>query len=543
MRSLLIYSFLLSSVLISCYKGESVDLVVHNAKIHTLNDKNKVAEAMAIRAGKIVEVGPERQILNKYAAAESIDAGGKDVYPGFTDAHGHLLSLARQRLSADLTGTKSFDELLRRIEKYAARNPSPFILGTGWDQSLWADQTFPTNEQLNVLFPDVPVLLIRVDGHAALANAHLLQKAHISPATHIEGGMVTVADGKCTGLLLDHAIDAASALIPPFSDEEMATALEEIQEELFQFGITGVHEAGIHFRDIAFFKKLVASGKLKLNLYAMLFPSVENQDFVRKNGIYSYQNLSIRSFKVIGDGALGSHGACLKSPYSDQPGNHGILTTSAAALAEIADFCRQYHYQLNTHAIGDSTNQLVIDMLTETYAQDKDHRWRIEHAQVLSPRDILRLGACGAFPSVQPTHAVSDQRWAAKRLGPERLKGAYAYKSILDQTGIFAIGTDFPVESFNPFLTIHAAVQRKDKADFPQNGFQVQEAISFEDCIRGMTIWAAFAAFQEQSLGSLETNKDATFAIFEFPVGSSAAYRDNYAYMTFIQGKKVYSAE
>lgn len=527
----------------SCYKGESVDLIIHNAKIHTINDQNEVQQAMAIRDGKIVEVGPDRQIQNKYSTDEIIDAGGKDVYPGFTDAHAHLLGLAQQRLSADLVDVKSMDEMLVRLEKYASRSGKKFITGSGWDQSLWKDDALPDNARLNALFPNIPVALFRVDGHAVLVNDCLLKKLKIDENSHIDGGIIHLKDGKCTGLLVDNAMNPVFASLPPFSASEMSQAIEEIQEELFQYGITGVHEAGINFKDIAFFKRMVDQKKLKLELYAMLYATDENIAFAQKNGIYKHKNLSIRSFKVIGDGALGSRGACLKKPYSDEPGHHGVLTTSLERMKEIAEISEEVNYQMNTHAIGDSTNRLVIDLMERIYQINRDHRWRIEHAQVLDPIDILRLGNCGAFPSVQPVHAVSDQRWAKARLGEERMKGAYAYQSILAQTGVFAIGTDFPVESMNPFLTIHAAVQRKNKENFPGEGFEKKEAISFLDCIKGMTIWSAFASFEEARLGSLEANKDATFVIFESPVKSGAVFHENFAFMTFIKGKKVYSAE
>lgn len=539
-----IISFLAALLLLSsCYKGQSVDLIVHNAKIHTMGEGDKVYEAMAIKDGKIVEVGPERQIQNKYRADEFIDAGGKDIYPGFTDAHGHLLGLAQQKLSADLVGSKSMDEMLIRLEKYASRTGKKFIIGRGWDQSLWSDSELPDNARLSQLFPDFPVALFRVDGHAVLINDFLLKQLKIDATSKADGGIIHVKDGKCTGLLVDNAMNPVYEAIPAFPENEMRMALEEIQDELFQYGITGVHEAGINYKDIALFEKMIDAGKLKIDLYAMLYPSAENVAFAQQKGIYRHKNMVIRSFKVIGDGALGSRGACLKHPYSDQPGHYGVLTTPFERMKEIADLCETLGYQMNVHAIGDSTNRLVIDLMQRIYEVRPDHRWRIEHAQVLDPTDIQRLAGTGAFPSVQPTHAVTDQRWAQARLGSERMKGAYAYQSILNQVGMLALGTDFPVESINPFLTIHAAVQRKNSDNFPSEGFAPSEAISFEDCIRGMTLWPAIAAFQEERLGSLEAGKEATFVIFESPVRSTPAFQENYAYMTFIKGKKVYSGE
>lgn len=537
---------LLSASLIllgSCYKGRSVDLIIHNAAIHTMDEGNTVAEAMAIKDGKIVEVGPERQILNKYSTDEEIDAAGKDVYPGLTDAHGHILSYAKQKLSVDLVGTRSFDELLVRTEKYQSKFQRKFIVGRGWDQSLWPTNELPENSTLNKLFPNTPVCLFRIDGHALLANDALLKLAGISPETAINGGIIHVENGKCTGLLVDNAMNPVYALIPEFPEKEMRNAISEIQDELFQFGITGVHEAGIENKDIAFFKKMIDQDNFMLDLYAMLMPSQANIAFAKKNGPYTYKNLVIRSFKVMGDGALGSRGALLKQPYSDQHGHHGVLTTSVADMKRIAAIAEETGYQMNTHAIGDSTNKILLDLYERVFEVNKDHRWRIEHAQVVDPKDFELFSKYGVFPSVQPTHAVSDQRWAEQRLGRKRMVGAYAYKTLLNQYGMLAIGTDFPVELTDPFLTIHAAVKRQNADNVPGGGFYSNEAITLEECLRGMTIWSAFASFQEKRLGTLEKGKDATFAIFENPIKVSDVFRPNFATYTFIKGKKVYSVE
>lgn len=530
-------------ILSSCYKGKSADIVIHNAKIHTMNDNNDVVEAMAIKDGIIVETGPERQILNKYTSEEEIDAEGKDIYPGFTDAHGHIISLAKKKLGADLIGAHSYDELLIRLEKYSQQKQRDFIIGRGWDQSLWNEKEMPTNEKLNALFPNTPVCLFRIDGHAMLVNNALLHKAKITPFTVVKGGINTVKDGKCTGLLVDNAMNAVLAITPSYHKKEMIKTILEIQHSLFQYGITGVHEAGIEYDEMILFKELVDSKKLSLNLYAMLLPSEKNIAFAKKNKIFTDKNLTIRSFKVFSDGALGSHGAFLKQEYSDQHNHFGMMTITSEELKRIALICETTGYQLNSHAIGDAANRIILDLHKNIFKTKPDHRWRIEHAQVIDPNDFKLFSQYGVFPSVQPTHAVSDQRWAESRLGKNRLVGAYAYKTLLQQTGMIAIGTDFPVEQINPFLTIHAAVQRKDQENYPSSGFLPNEAITFEECIRGMTIWPAYASFQEKDLGTLEKGKHATFAIFENSVQSTPVYKNNYAYMTFVKGKKVYTME
>ena len=533
----------LALILSSCMKGEKVDLIVHNAVIVTMNNESSIQEAMAIRNGKIIEVGPERQILNKYRADETIDAKGRDIYPGFTDAHGHLLLYAQQKLSLDLVDSKSLNEVLVRCEKYKSLKGKDFIVGTGWDQSLWGTNELPTNKELNELFPTIPVCLYRIDGHAALVNDCLLKKANITAASFVDGGEVSLdQNGKPTGILIDNAIGLVEASIPKFSDADLSKAIIEIQEELFQYGITGVHEAGIDYRHISLFRNMVKNGSLKLDVYAMLRMSKENLNFAKKYGQFRYKNLSIQSFKVWADGALGSRGAYLKKSYDDAAHSHGLLLTSVKELKDMAQFCIENDYQMNTHGIGDSANALVLEIYKDAFQKKKDHRFRIEHAQVIDPNDFKKFAEYSVFPSVQPTHAVSDQRWAINRIGADRIKGAYAYKTLLSQFGMLAIGTDFPIERTNPFLTIHAAVQRRSATDESIEGFYMNEAISLEEVLRGMTIWAAFASFQENKLGSLEKGKDATFVIFERKVQSQVKFEQNYSWMTFIKGLLVYDA-
>jgi predicted amidohydrolase YtcJ len=542
MRYLLILSLLFLGA--SCMKGKSVDLVIHNAKIHTMDDKNTIAQAIAIKDGKIVEVGPDRQIMNKYSADEFIDAEGKDVFPGFADAHGHMMSLARQKLSANLVGSSSMEELVVRVEKYAQRKERAVIVGGGWDQSLWNSKELPTNKALNEKFPKKPVILYRIDGHAILVNDAALKKYGIDATTKVEGGAIlTNPDGTLTGILVDNAIPLVSEKVPDFSDQELAGALKEIQQELFAYGITDVHEAGLSTHDFQLVRNLVQSDQLTIGIYGMLYPTKENASFAKKHGFLKEKNLLVRSFKVIGDGALGSRGALLKQPYSDDPHNHGLLTTSLADMSRYSSLAELTGYQLNIHAIGDSTNRLVLDLIAEYSKRKPDHRWRIEHAQVLDPKDFDLLASSGAFPSVQPTHAVSDQRWAEERLGSSRLKGAYAYNSLLARSGMLAIGTDFPVEDINPFLTIHAAINRKNAENDPISGFLIEEALTEEACLRGMTIWAAFASFQEKTKGSLEKGKEANLVILEHPFLTKGTVHPNFSHVTFLRGKRVYSME
>jgi predicted amidohydrolase YtcJ len=348
---------------------------------------------------------------------------------------------------------------------------------------------------------------------------------------------------RSTGVFVDNAMNPILNVLPDFPNAEISKAIREIQDELLAYGITGVHEAGMQQKEVQLFKRMIDKGHLNLNIYGMLMPTEENITFARKHGVYTHKNLLIRSFKVYGDGALGSRGAFLKQAYSDMHDHNGYLCTSMERMKKIAGICREVGYQMNTHAIGDSTNRVMLEIYQDAFAFNPDHRWRIEHAQVVDPMDFSLFAAAGVFPSVHPTHAVSDQRWAESRLGKGRMHGAYAYRSLLEQFGMIAIGTDFPVEYPDPFMTIHAAVQRTNSEGTPGGGFLVSEAITMEQCIRGMTIWAAIAAFQEKKLGTLEKGKDATLVIFEKPVRTSAVFEPNFSWATFINGKKVYSVE
>lgn len=541
-----LYFFSLLILISACHNGKEMDLIIHNGKIHTMDDNNTIVEALVVKNGKIVEIGPERQILNKYWAKETIDLQNKDVFPGFTDAHAHMLGMARFKLAANLVGSISLDEMLVRLQKYDQKNRYTFLLGMGWDQNLWDKSEMPTNEKLNELFPDKPVLLIRIDGHAALVNEYALRRYKIDKNTKVVGGEILKNEkGELTGLLLDNAIELIRAKFPDFSVSNLEKSILEIQQELLSYGVTDVHEAGLTSKDFQLLDRLYSKKKLQLGIYGMLYPSRENIQFAKKKGVYINGNFLVRSFKIIGDGALGSRGAFLKKPYTDAPHRHGFLVTSYTEMERIAKIAKFTTYQLNIHAIGDSTNCLVLELIKKYTTNNPDHRWRIEHAQVLSKSDYKLLKETGAFPSVQPTHATSDCGWAEKRLGKTRINDAYAYKSILSnsQMGMMVFGTDFPIEQLNPFLTIHAAVNRTTEANEPINGFMIQEAVDATTCMKAMTIWAAFASFQEQNKGSIESGKDATFVVLQNPFSPVGNFSPNFSNLTVIKGAKVFEFE
>lgn len=541
MRFILI-SFLLIT-LSGCFKGEKVDLIIHNAQIHTMDNNLSVHEAMAVHNGEIIEIGPERSILNRFRAEETINAEQKDIYPGFHDGHGHIMSLASQRLVVDLTGSQSYYEMLSRLEKFAQKKQPEFLVGRGWDQSLWGEEDLPTNELLNERFPDVPVALTRVDGHAMLVNETAFKLVGLDTVSNVEGGKIIYKNDAPTGLILDNAIDLVTTKIPRASDDALINEILTIQDELLAYGITHIHEAGIHYNDLQLLDELATENKLNINIYAMLFTTEANKNFVKEEGIYKNNKLSVRSFKILMDGALGSRGACLLHPYSDMPDEQGFLLTSVEEMKKHTEFAKKYGYQVNTHCIGDSSNRIMLKRITELMDDTPDHRWRIEHAQVLHPDDFDLFTTSGAIPSVQPTHATSDQRWAEKRLGKERLVSSYAYQTLLNKRGLLVLGTDFPVEDFDPFATIHAAVQRKNTDNEPTSGFLTDEKLSIEDAMKGMTIWAAQGCFEEHQLGSLEKGKQATFTILDQPFGNSANFKQNYAFKTFISGICVFDMD
>jgi predicted amidohydrolase YtcJ len=537
MKNFLILSVLLL-LLSACYKGKKVDLIIHNAVVYKMNDALEKAEAMAIMDGEILEIGPERAILNKYTADQIIDAQSKDIYPGFHDSHGHIMSFAKQRLNVDLRKTSSLYEVIARLEKFQSKKNKKILIGRGWDQSLWGEKSLPNNQLLNEKFPSTPVALTRIDGHAMLINKAMMEYIGITDSTTIEGGVIERKEGELTGILLDHALELVNDQLPAPEEKDLKAEILEIQNELLAYGITEVDEAGLTRDELQLFIDLATKKKLKINVYAMLFPTEKNIEFAEKNGFYTNHHLSVRSFKVIVDGSLGSHGACMLSPYSDEPNKTGFLLKKPNEIKRIFRKGKALNYQVNSHCIGDSANRFVLQIIDTLMDDLPDHRWRIEHAQVIHPDDFELFTSSGVIPSVQPTHAVSDQRWAEQHIGKKRLKnGAYAYHTLHKKTGMILFGTDFPIEDINPFATIHAAVQRKNTDNEPRGGFLPDEAVSFSTTLKAMTFWPAFGSFQESHLGSLEVGKDATFAIFDQPVKSQKKYLPNYAWLTVVNGE------
>ncbi len=506
-----------SLLLLLCFScevlKEEVDLVVINANVYTVDEGFSKTQAFAINNGKFIAVGTSDEIREKYTADQLLDADGRTITPGLIDAHCHFYGLGLNQQLADLRGTKSFDEVLRRIQEFQQLKPKKVIRGRGWDQNDWEIKEFPTKKELDELFPEIPVVLERVDGHAYLVNQAALDRAGIKWNTRVDGGEIVKNAYGNTGVLIDNPMQLIDSVMPPPSLETKVQALKDAQRICFNNGLTTVSDAGLDRSTIELIDSLQQVGELSIRVYAMVSNTPEDIDHYIYKGPIKTDFLNVRSVKVYGDGALGSRGAVLKKPYTDKWNHYGAMVTPVADIKKLAEKLAISEYQMNTHAIGDSANAVVLRTYREVLRDRPDRRWRIEHAQVVDSIDFDYFKD-GIIPSVQPTHATSDMYWAEERLGPERVKGAYAFKKLLDQAGTIALGTDFPVEKVSPFLTFYAAVARKDLENYPEGGFQIQHALSREEALRGMTIWAAYANFEEHEKGSIEVGKFADFTIY-----------------------------
>ena len=500
----------------SCSNVKQADLIVHNAVVYTVDDKFSTAEAFVVQDGIIIAVGSSAEILKEYKAKHSIDAGGKAVYPGFIDAHAHFVGYGQSLFQVDLFGTTSWDEVVSRVKKFADEHPQePWIKGRGWDQNDWKDTKYPTNEILNKLFKERPVILTRVDRHAAIVNQKALTLAGVTPGLTLTGGEVETKDSKLTGMMIDNAVDLITNKFPAATVNDYVKWLSAAQDSCFKVGLTTVTDCGLNYKDVQTIDGLQKEGKLNMRMYVMLSDDTANYKMYLDKGPYKTDKLYVRGIKVYADGALGSRGACLLQPYADRAGWSGFLLSNINHYDSIAQVLAKTDFQMCTHAIGDSANRTILNIYNKVLNGKNDKRWRIEHAQVINENDFNLFGQSSIVPSVQPTHGTSDMYWAEERLGPHRVKGAYAYKQLLNQNGWLPLGTDFPVEDISPFKTFLAAVVRKDAKGFPANGFQIENALTREQAIKGMTTWAAKAGFLEKEVGSIEVGKKADFIVLD----------------------------
>jgi len=500
----------------SCNFKRKADLILYNGTVYTVDASFNVVEAVAVRGGIIKAVGTTEDILGDYDAVVKVDLKGKPVYPGFIDAHCHFYGYGIDMLKCDLYGTTSFDDVLRRVKAFGASNKFEWILGRGCDQNDWEVKEFPSRESLDSLFPHTPVYLMRVDGHAVLCNREALNRAKITASTKINGGEILLKDGQPTGILIDNAVDLVKNIIPEYTEEQRSQALLDAQKNCFAAGLTTVDDAGLGRDTIQLVDKLQKNGKLKMRIYAMIADDERTLDYFFDHGPYKTDRLNVRSVKTYADGALGSRGACLLAPYSDQPGHYGFLLHDLNFYESICERAHDAGFQVCTHAIGDSAVNTMLKIYGEHLGTENDRRWRIEHCQVVQQKDMDEFGKYSIIPSVQPTHATSDMYWAAQRLGPVRIKTAYAYRDLMDNANnMIVFGTDFPVESINPLYTFYAATERQDLKNFPKNGFQPENAIKKKDALRAMTIWAAYSNFEDEEKGSIEDGKFADLVVLD----------------------------
>lgn len=533
--------FLLTG-LFSCTSKSKVDLLVYNAKVYTVDGNFSIAEAIAVTNGKITSIGTSDSLRNLFEATTETNAQGKFIYPGLIDAHTHFFRYGLGLQRANLVGTKSWEEILEKLKIAASENKEGWLVGRGWDQNDWKVKEFPSKEKLDELFGDRPVFLTRVDGHAAIANQNALDLGGIKAGDTISGGEVIMKNGKLTGVLVDNAVKKVAAQIPEPEAAQVVKLLAMGEKNCFAVGLTTVDDCGLDYRQVMAIDSLQKAGLLKMRVYAMLSDATANYEFLFGKGKIKTDRLNVRSFKVYADGALGSRGASLLEPYTDKPDHLGFLLSAPEHFDSVANIISSQGFQMCTHAIGDSANRTILKTYAKYLKSPNDLRWRIEHAQVVSPADFSMFGAYSVVPSVQPTHASSDMYWAADRLGPDRVKGAYAYKQLLDQNGWMPLGTDFPVEDISPIKTFYAATIRKDDKGWPAQGFQPQNAISRMDALRGMTIWAAKSNFEEGEKGSLEKGKLADFVIMDQDLlkVDAAKILNTKVVATYLNGEKVY---
>jgi len=527
-------------------------ILIDHVNGYTLDSAGKLQrfEALLIENGKVLATGSHDDLSARAAGATVIDGRGRNLLPGLIDAHGHVLSLGEIRTQGDLVGTASLDAALEKIKQFSALHPKdPWVLGRGWNQVIWKLGRFPTAKELDSVVADRPAWFERIDGHAAWANSAAMKLAGIDRHTKdpVGGRIERDAEGNPTGVFVDAAKDLVARKIPAWTPEQRSAALDSALAEMASFGMTGVTDAGIDRDTFALYKRYADEGKLSTRIYAMIEGTGENFDAISKGGPligYGNDSLTVRSVKLYADGALGSRGAAMLAPYSDDPGNSGLLFYKSDEMTAMIGKALGKGYQVGIHAIGDHGNRQALDSFAAAYQANGGEglRNRIEHAQVVSLDDIPRFVTLKLIASMQPTHATSDKNMAEDRIGAERMKGAYAWQTFLKQGTRVAAGSDFPVESANPFLGLHAAVTRQDAAGEPPGGWYPDQAMSVTEALRAFTLDAAYAAHAEQTQGTLEPGKWADFILVDQDIFAiePAKIWSTKVLETWVGGKRVF---
>lgn len=533
--------------------------VLTASRIDTMDVAAPRAEAMAFDAGgRILALGDRDTLLQRYPGAARIDAGQATVIPGMIDAHGHILGLGVTHLTANLVGTASKDEVVQRLRDFARELPAgDWLIGGGWDQNDWPQHDFPTAADLDAAFPDRPVWLSRIDGHAGWANSAAMRMVKRDLAGSSEnagwqpdgGRIVRNAQGQPTGVFVDGAMALVDGVVPSDDAAKVERELKLAMQDAVAHGLTGVHDAGVSLGTLRIYQRLADRGEMPMRITAFADGDSDALAWLCDNGLYQHPShrLKMRTVKLYIDGALGSRGAALLKEYSDDHGNLGLLMMQPEQMDAVVAKAKRCGVQVATHAIGDRGNRIVLDAYEKALGADAtttDHRWRVEHAQVLSPTDLPRLARMHVIASMQPTHATSDMPWAEDRLGPQRIVGAYAWRQLRDSGARLALGSDFPVESVDPRLGLYAAATRTDAEGMPAGGWHPEETLTPYEALRGFTLDAAYAGFAEDEVGSLAPGKRADFVLLaQDPLTiPPAQLRGLTVLATYVDGKPVYKA-
>jgi predicted amidohydrolase YtcJ len=541
-------------MLIATFGAQAADLLVKNVNGYTLDSQGKLQrfQALLIDGGKVVATGNDNQLSARAGNAKVVDGHGQTLLPGLIDAHGHVLELGYTRNQADLTGTRSLSEALQRVKAYAQAHPdAAWITGGGWNQEIWKLGRFPTAKELDAVVPDRPVWLHRVDSHAAWANTAAIKLAGITKSTKDPSGgrIERDAEGKPAGVFVDGATRLVADKMPPPTQKQREAALDTAMAEMASVGLTGVGDPGIDLANYQLYLHYADAHKLITRIYAMIHGTGADFDTISRNGpLIGYGNdfLTVRTVKLYADGALGSRGAAMLAPYSDDPKNRGLLFQTPAELTAMIGKALGKGYQVAVHAIGDRANHEVLDSYQAAYKAHggENLRNRIEHAQIVTPEDIPRFKSLHLIASMQPTHATSDMNMAEERIGHERMKGAYAWRRFLAQGTRIAGGSDFPVESPNPFYGLYSAVTRQDHNGQPAGGWYPDQAMTLVEAFRAFTLDAAYAEHAEKSQGTLEPGKWADFILVDHDIfkDSPSTLWKTKVLQTWVGGKQVYAA-
>ena len=534
--------------------GQAPALILHNARIYTVDANRQTAEAIAISGDRIVRVGANTEVLSlRGSATRVIDVSGGTIVPGLEDAHGHFTGLGASMQSIDLRGTTTYEQVVGMVRQRAATaRPGEWIVGRGWDQNDWPEKQWPTHELLSAASPNNPVYLTRVDGHAGLANRRALDLAGVTEATADPAGgrLIRAPGNQLSGVLIDTAQSLVSSKIPPVSEAQLEEQILLADREMRRLGLTMVHDAGTDSRTVDAYKRLIDAGRLKTRLYVMLrAPLATLQPALDKGPILDYGNhhLAVRAIKVVADGALGSRGAAMLEPYSDEPGTTGLLTTPPDEVYAQTLAASKAGFQTAIHAIGDRANRLVMDVFERVQREvpgSRALRMRNEHAQILDRAEIPRFAALNVIASMQPTHATSDMPWVPARIGQERMaEGAYVWRKLMTAGAMIASGSDFPVELANPMLGFYAAITRQDPKGQPASGWMPGERMTRDEALASFTRNAAFAAHAETQLGTLEAGKLADLVVLSKDIMrvASSEILTTTVRMTIVGGEVVYS--